>query len=77
MLFGLSLVSVGRRFMIFGGVGLCWVCIGSVSTTTEAGERRSEVEIFRFFGLVTKCHQNVGNDVKSVWECCLASLWCP
>ena len=26
---------------------------------------------FVFFSMVAKCHEMIGNDVKSVWECCL------
>ena len=30
-----------------------------------------KVEIFRFFSVVAKCHEMMGNDVKRVWECVL------
>ena len=30
-----------------------------------------EKTFFCVFSMVAKCHERIGNDVKSVWECCL------
>ena len=35
-----------------------------------------KVEIFRFFSVVAKCHEMIGNDVKRVWECVLGCGGC-
>ena len=35
-----------------------------------------KVENFRFFSVVAKCHEMMGNDVKRVWECVLGCGGC-
>ena len=42
-----------------------------------------KVDFFRLFSMVAKCHEMMGDDVKSVWEGCLGcrtaskrDLWC-
>ena len=37
----------------------------------RAGGGVEKFEKYRFFSMVAKCHEMLGNDVKSVWEGCL------